>query len=220
MDRSKKKYGLGIALLLVFTFLGRNISLGQTSGTLQDSSVIQLYGVIMSSDSLRALPGTTVLVNEGRRGTIANDNGIFSIAVQKGDRITFSCVGFKDISIQIPTKLKTDQYSVIQLLTEDTMFLPATIIQSKMSAAEFERFFIKTSYEPDNIEVARQNNEAARRRLMMNMLPNDSREAFAMQQRQQSVQYYSKGQTPPMNILNPFAWTDFVKAWKRGDFRR
>jgi len=24
----------------------------------------------------------------------------------------------------------------------------------------------------------------------------------------------------PMNILNPLAWADFIKAWKRGDFKK
>ena len=31
---------------------------------------------------------------------------------------------------------------------------------------------------------------------------------------------YYAGQIPPMNIFNPFAWAEFVKAWKRGDFKK
>jgi len=24
---------------------------------------------------------------------------------------------------------------------------------------------------------------------------------------------------PPMNIFNPAAWSEFIQAWKRGDFK-
>ena len=28
-----------------------------------------------------------------------------------------------------------------------------------------------------------------------------------------------KRKLPPQNIFNPFAWAEFIKAWKRGDFK-
>ena len=44
-------------------------------------SVVQLYGVIMTADSLKAIPFASVIVNKKGRGTITNNDGIFSIAV-------------------------------------------------------------------------------------------------------------------------------------------
>ncbi|HEY2727111.1 MAG TPA: carboxypeptidase-like regulatory domain-containing protein, partial [Parafilimonas sp.] len=64
--------------------------------TQQKDSVVQLYGVVMSSDSLRGLDATSVIVEGTGRGTITNDQGVFSIAVLKGNTIRFSSVGFKD----------------------------------------------------------------------------------------------------------------------------
>ncbi|MFX6226188.1 hypothetical protein ABTF68_22175, partial [Acinetobacter baumannii] len=58
------------------------------------------------------------------------------------------------------------------------------------------------------------------RRILLNSLPADGREAVNYQLRQAANKYYSAGQIPPMNILNPAAWMDFVQAWKRGDFKR
>ena len=51
-------------------------------------------------------------------------------------------------------------------------------------------------------------------------VPADGREAFdyAMNDIYQGYKY--SGQFKPMNLLNPQAWAEFIKAWKRGDFKR
>ena len=38
--------------------------------------------------------------------------------------------------------------------------------------------------------------------------------------RQYSNKAYYYGQAPSQNIFNPFAWAEFIKAWKRGDFKK
>lgn len=183
-------------------------------------SVVQLYGVVMTADSLQGLPAVSVIVEDKGRGTITNDYGVFSIAVLKGDKIRFSSVGFKDKLIEIPKNLQGNQYSVIQLLVTDTAYLPATILKPRPSRAQFERDFVNTRIPDDELEIARQNTDEAKRRILIATLPADGREAVAMQQRQQATRYYYNGQQPPVNILNPFAWAEFIKAWKRGDFKR
>jgi hypothetical protein len=37
--------------------------------------------------------------------------------------------------------------------------------------------------------------------------------------RNQASTYYYRGQTPPQNIFNPIAWSQFFEAWKRGDYK-
>src|SRR3954454_15776591 len=79
-------------------------------------SVVQLYGVVMTADSLRALPAVSVVVKGSNRGTMTNDDGVFSIVVLKNDEIEFTSVGFKPKLIKIPSKLESNQYSIIQLM--------------------------------------------------------------------------------------------------------
>ena len=43
---------------------------------------------------------------------------------------------------------------------------------------------------------------------------------FKAQMQQISTQLYYAGQAPPNNLLNPIAWANFIKAWKRGDFKK
>jgi len=183
-------------------------------------SIVQLFGVVMTADSLRAVPSASVIVVDKGRGTITNNDGAFSIVVYKGDKITFSSVGFKDKTIDIPMNLKENQYSVIQLLINDTAFLPATILRPRPTREQFERDFVNANVPDDMYEVARQNTDEAKRRILISSLPSDGREAVNYQLRQQSNKYYYAGQIPPMNILNPLAWADFIKSWKRGDYKK
>jgi len=182
-------------------------------------SVIQLFGIVMTADSLRGIPAASVIVVGKGRGTITNSDGVFSIAVLKGDRITFSSVGFKDKTIDIPKNLKDNQYSVIQLLVNDTAYLPATILRPRPTREQFERDFVNDVVPDDNYEIARKNTDAASRRLMLATLPRDGKEAVNYQLKQNAAKYYYSGQLPPMNIFNPLAWADFIKSWKRGDFK-
>jgi hypothetical protein len=182
-------------------------------------SVVQLYGVVMTADSLRALPSVSVVIKGTTRGTMTNDQGVFSIVVLKGNEVEFTSVGFKPKLIEIPTKLEGNQYSVIQLMVTDTFYLPATILKPRPSRAQFERDFVNTRIPDDQYEIARQNTSEAKRRVLMRTLPSDGREATNYALKQTANRTYYAGQTPPMNILNPFAWSEFIKAWKRGDFK-
>jgi hypothetical protein len=185
---------------------------------MQDS-VVQLYGVVMTADSLRALPSVSVVIKGTNRGTMTNEQGVFSIVVLKGDQVEFTSVGFKPKLAQIPTKLESNQYSVIQLMVTDTAYLPATILKPRPTRAQFERDFVNTRIPDDQYEIARQNTSEAKRRVLMRTMPSDGREATSNTLRQVANKTYYAGQTPPMNILNPFAWSEFIKAWKRGDFK-
>ncbi len=191
----------------------------QAQTTVKDS-IVQLYGVVMTADSLRAVPSASIIVEGKGRGTLTNGDGVFSIVVLKGDKITFSCIGFKDRTIDIPANLRENQYSIIQLMINDTAYLPATILKPRPTREQFERDFVNSSIPDDAYEIARQNTDEAKRRILINSLPADGREAVNYQMRQQANKYYYAGQVPPMNILNPLAWADFIKSWKRGDYKK
>jgi len=182
-------------------------------------SVVQLYGIVMTADSLKGLESVSVVVKGQNRGTISNNKGVFSIVVLKGDQVVFTSVGYKPKTITIPTNLEGNQHSVIQLMTTDTVYLPATIIKARPTRAQFERDFLNTEVPDDYITVARKNNNEATRRILVANLPTDGRENSSNYLRQTASKAYYQGQAPPMNILNPFAWAEFIKAWKRGDFK-
>jgi hypothetical protein len=183
-------------------------------------SVVQLYGIVMTADSLKGLEGVSIIVKGQGRGTLTNDKGIFSIVVLKGDEIELTSVGYKAKNISIPKTLEGNQQSVIQLMVNDTVYLPATIIKSRVSKEQFARDFVNTPVPDDDIAIARKNNDVATRRALIATLPSDGREASNQYLRQAANKAYYAGQAPPQNIFNPFAWAEFIKAWKRGDFKK
>ncbi len=185
-------------------------------------SVVELYGIIMTSDSLKAIPSVSVVVKGRNQGTYSNDQGVFSIVVLKGDQIEFSSVGYKTYTINISDSLHGlhgNQFSAIVLMVQDAQYLPATVIRARPTREQFERDFVNTHVPDDNIEIARQNNSAAKRAVLARGLPSNASEAAATYLRQSAQKYYYQGQAPPQNIFNPLAWADFIQAWKRGDFR-
>jgi hypothetical protein len=183
-------------------------------------SVVQLYGIVMTADSLVGIPAVSVTIKGSNRGTITNNQGVFSIVVLKGDVIDFSHVSYKPKSVVVPPALEGNQYSIVQLMVEDTAYLPATIIKPRPTAEQFARDFVNSKVPDDDIEIARQNNSAAKRRALERSLPGDGSEATSLQMRNIANKATYQGQVPPMNIFNPAAWSEFIQAWKRGDFKK
>src|ERR671916_196583 len=69
-------------------------------------SVVQLYGVVMTADSLVGIPVVSVTVRGQNRGTVTNNQGVFSIVVLKGDVVEFTHVSYKPKTVVIPRTLE------------------------------------------------------------------------------------------------------------------
>ena len=209
----KRTLQLLILFAIVFPFTARS-----QFEKLKDS-VVQLFGVVMTADSLMGIPSVTIKVRGRNQGTYSNEQGVFSIVILKGDMLEFSSIGFKPKLIEIPRSLEGNQHSIIQLMVRDTVYLPATIIRPRPTREQFERDFVNTEIPDDNYEIARKNTEEGKRRILSRSMPSDGREAGNILLRNNANRAYYYGQAPPQNIFNPFAWNEFIKAWKRGDFK-
>lgn len=192
----------------------------QFKASAQQDSVVQLYGVVMTADSLMALPRVSVMVKGQNRGTLTNEKGIFSIVVFKGDVVEFSSIGYKDRQTPIPMDVEGNQQSIIQLMVTDTFFHPVAIIRPKPTPEQFARDFVNLDVNDDDVETARKNNDEAKKRVLIETLPSDGKEAVAASLASSARKYYYTGQSPPQNLFNPIAWGKFIQAWKRGDFKR
>ncbi|MEO6314628.1 MAG: carboxypeptidase-like regulatory domain-containing protein [Chitinophagaceae bacterium] len=206
-------------LLLFCLFAIAIVSKSQAQFSQLKDSVVQLYGVVMTADSLKGIPSVSVIVKGQNRGTMSNEQGVFSIVVLKGDLVEFTSIGYKPKTIEVPRNLEGSQQSIIQLMVTDTVYLPATIIKPRPTREQFERDFVNTDIPADNLEIARKNTDAATRKALMRSMPRDGRESANYALAQGAKKYYYQGQTPPIGLLNPLAWADFISAWKRGDFK-
>jgi hypothetical protein len=207
-----------LLLILVCSFFFVQRSQAQFE-TVKDS-VVQIFGIVMRADSLEGIPSVSVTIRGSNRGTITNNQGVFSIVVLKGDVIEFTHVSYKPKTVTVPRNLEGNQYSIVQLMVEDTFYLPATIIRPRPTPQQFARDFVNTKVPDDDIEIARQNNDAAKRRVLIMSTPADGGEIQTLQMKNIATKATYTGQVPPMNIFNPAAWSEFIQAWKRGDYKK
>ena len=209
-----------IKLYLSFLLLISPVALkAQLIESFKDT-IVQFDGVTMTADSLRAVPGVSVVVTGQNRGTVSNDKGVFSIVAMKGDVIEFSAIGFKSKAVKIPGNLKGNHFSMIQLMVTDTTYLPATIIRPYPTREEFPNDFLTWKIPDDQYEIARQNTERSKLRALAFVTPGDAQASVGQYFNKQAQTLYYSGQQPPINIFNPFAWAQFIQAWKNGDFKK
>lgn len=166
------------------------------------------------------LPYATVLIKGTGRGTVTDYQGFFSMVVAKGDVIEFSSIGHRTNSFTVPDTLSLDRYSVIELLTRDTFYLPETQIFPWPTKEQFKQAFLSINVPDDDYERAKRNLDRERMKELGMAMKMDGKENADYYFRNESYKYYYYGQVPPMNIFNPLAWAKFIEAWKNGDFKR
>jgi hypothetical protein len=206
-------------LLCLLILCGATAAFSQTD---PERQLVQFTGMVLdgSDELLYPVPYTNILVKDKGRGTYSDLRGFFSIVVEKGDVIVFSAIGYKTVEYKIPLDLKDDRYSIVQLMTQDVVNLPETVIFPWPSREHFKLEFLAMDVTSELQARATRNLAEDALRRMRNEVSSDGPENANVYLRQQARNYYHIGQAPPMNIFNPIAWKQFFDAWKRGDFKQ
>lgn len=182
--------------------------------------LIQLSGVLVSADSLNHVSYASIIDKTTRKGTISDYYGYFSFVTKPGDTVIFNAWGFKTGSYIVPDTLTDDRYSIIHLMIPDVQILPEVDVYPWPSREEFARAFIEMDPYDDAIRRAQRDLSGENLASLASRVPSDSKLAYNWQAHQRQTKIYTKGQTPVNNLLNPVAWSKFVKSWREGDFRR
>ncbi|RLD82138.1 MAG: carboxypeptidase-like regulatory domain-containing protein [Bacteroidetes bacterium] len=186
----------------------------------QSDELIQFSGVILTTDSLQAISLAHIIVINSMRGTVSDFSGYFSFVAKKKDTVQFSAIGFKTVHFIIPDSVTNNRYSLIQVMSTDTIWLTETIIYPWPTKAEFKEAFLTLEIPDDDLEVARKNLSSEQLWIKAQNLPASGSVNFKYLMHQQVEKLYYNGQTQPISILNPFAWAKFIKSWRDGDFKR
>jgi hypothetical protein len=186
----------------------------------QQDRLIQFSGYALTADSLMGIPFTHItILNRGRVAT-AGPDGFFSFAAREGDTLYFTCIGFTPVQYIIPTKLDQEKFSVIQLMSKSEMNMPTVVIYPWGDRRYFDQAFVDLRLPDDDLERAKKNMDHKRLAELGETLERDGNEASSLALRNSSTKTYYYGQTAPQNIFNPLAWAEFIRAWKRGDFKK
>jgi hypothetical protein len=214
------KVKFNIFLSILFTLAAFNTKAQRIN------DLVQFSGVVVTADSLRPVPFANITVAKTGRGTTSDYYGFFSIVVHKNDLITFSAIGYKSGLFHIPDTLSQNRYSLIQVMSSDTIMLTETVIYPWPNKEQFRHAFLTLNIPDDDIEIARRNLAYMEMREIYGRNYDPERYGYTPGQSYhnymstQADKLYYNGQTMPNNLLNPLAWAKFIKAWKRGDFKK
>lgn len=211
-----------LKILLTSLLVCLSVALLFSQNRQQKDSLVQFSGMVLdgSDEELYPVPYTNILVQGEGRGTYSDFKGFFSIVVRKGDVIVFSAIGYKTVELEVPADLEDNRYSVVQLMTRDTINLPEAVIFPWPSREHFKLEFLAMDVTPELQKRAAENLASETLERLRRDVKLDGNENADYYLRQQSREYYYIGQQPPMNIFNPVAWKKFFDAWKRGDFKK
>lgn len=199
--------------LLLFIFV-------HADAQVKEKKIIQFSGVVVTGDSLKPVPFTNIFVTGSKSATISDYYGFFSFAAEEGTEITFSAVGFKKAHFLIPDTCNEKRYSMIQILFLDTVMLREATVYSWPTREQFRQAFLNMDNMNDDMARAQKNLAKEEMEIIsMNMGMSGQENFKNTMQQYQSRMYYAGGR-PPMTIMDPLKWAEFVKAWKRGDFKR
>lgn len=185
------------------------------------AQVVQVSGLVVTGDSLSPLPYCTVFRSRDRRGTMTDARGFFSLPALTGDTLEFSSVGYVSQQAVIPEGGELARVNLVQPMGRDTVTMNDAFVYPWPSRERFRQDFLalglpNQGLDPawdspmDPMDVYDRLSEVGR----------DGQSTSSNVLAAQAQQAGYAGQAPPVNLLNPVAWAQFLQALKSGDLRR
>ena len=204
---------LNLIVIISLTIVFDSFSQGQ-------KKIIQLSGVVVGQDSISGVGGVHVYVPKAGRGTTSNPYGYFAMPVLAEDSIIVSAIGYQKQSFIMPGDKGVSVTLFIEL-KPDTTILPELEIFPYPTEELFKKAVLAVEL-PNrrDLENLDKSLDKDLLRRMYNNEPMSANMNYKYFMDQQMMATSTKYQLPSNPLLNPFAWVKFIKAIKRGDFKR
>ena len=188
----------------------------------QDSlpRLVQLSGVVISNDSLNEMPYAAVYNKSVKRGTIADIYGFFSLVVQPGDTLMFKYYGHKPSRYIVPDTLQEDRYSIIHMMEVDSIQLETVVIYPWPSKEAFAQAFVEMDPYEDALLRAQRQLSGKNLQDLASRVSSDASLSSSYAFTQNNTKLYNMNQSPVNNLMNPFAWAQFLQKWRSGELKR
>ena len=189
---------------------------------LAQKQIVQFSGYIRDVESGSIVPYAAIYIQYKNQGTISGPDGFFTFAVAKGDTIIIKSLGYKEFKVVIPEDIEGTSFSKEILLERDVIQLKGVTIRPLPEPNQLRQAMINLDI-PDNMA------ELAQQTIANSILDDeiernthyDGAENYNQYVKQQTQYYYNRfgNQHPGISLTNPFAWAEFIKAIKNGDFK-
>lgn len=204
---------------VIYTSVFFLLSLTAFGQTVEDERYVQVNGII-TDESFRPVQGVAVVSKRLKRGTLSERTGIYSITSTPGDTIFFRALGYKRYHTIIPVTF-TERHAEVDITLEiDTIQIKEVNIMPWKNYSEFIKDMTKQQPVDPIIENMNDNLASIYVAVSRQSGSKASPEAgyrYAMEQNFSAMA--TRGQYPINNLLNPFAWSKFIKGVKNGLFK-
>ena len=219
LERLMNHFMLRLISLSFLLLAGWATAWGQTQP--DAPQVVQVSGLVVTGDSLSPLPYCTVFRSRDRRGTTTDMRGFFSLPTLAGDTVEFSSLGYISQQVIIPKGGELGRVNLVQPLGRDTVNMADAFVYPWPTRERFKQEFLalglpNQGLDPawdspiDPIDIYDRLTEVGR----------DGQSTSTSVLAAQAQQAGYAGQAPPVNLLNPVAWAQFIQALKSGDLKR
>ncbi len=181
---------------------------------------VYVSGLLIDGKTTEPIPGANLYIPKAGQGTSANAEGYFILPTLPGDSVIVDCVGYKKRYYIVPRE-KGESYSVIIEMNQDITTLPIVEVMAYPTEEMFKEAFVALEL-PDQEKMERLQ-ETLDKNYMMRMAFETQMDAAANHRYQMDrsfTQVSNRGTIPTLQLLNPFAWAQFIKSVKRGDYKK
>lgn len=196
---------------------------------MKGQSVVQVSGVVFSKElEPQRVPNALVTVVGRKRSTLSAADGFFSLALQPGDTLRITRLGFKPERLWISDTLKGSSYLVQVAMNWDTTHLDEVTLYPWPRPENLQRELLAMDVKTTEQDLALRNLALQQLKDQAAAMGADADEFAGIIMRAQAAQaadygryYGANGASAVLGRLsNPFAWAQLFESIKRGDFKR
>jgi hypothetical protein len=197
----------------VFFFLISLFFLLGKANAQEDQKVVQIGGLIVTGDSAYGVPGVHIYVERSGRGTTSNQYGFFSFPTLVGDTLTISAVSYKKRKYIVPD-VNSDQITTYIELLQDTIMLPAISIYPWPTEELFKEAFLAMNPTAGEEYLKRGSMNENLLLRMQNAMDMDAGLNYSYYMDNAAAAQGNEYMAPTLSLINPFAWSRFIKSLK------
>lgn len=196
---------------------------------MKGQSVVQISGVVFTQEvEPQRVPNALISVVGKKRTTLSASDGFFSLALQPGDTLRITRLGFKPERLWISDTLRGTSYLVQVALKWDTTHLDEVTLYPWPRPENLQRELLAMDVKTTEQDLALRNLALQQLKEQAAAMGADSEEIAGVIMKAQAAQaadygryYGANGASAVLGRLsNPFAWAQLFESIKRGDFKR
>lgn len=178
--------------------------------------VMQVSGVVVTSDSLVPVAFATIYRSYDYRGTFSDYKGYFTLPVAQGDTLHFDCIGQKHNYFVIPFDTVNKHISIVQIMEQDTVMLPTVYVLPHPAKHKLREEVLALDLPGDNYyKFNRQDGEISNYDGLHDFASMAYENASEINNARYNTKFLSGG-----NLLDPAAWGRFMQSIRNGEYDR